>query len=281
MNTSSECISPAVVRMLADCAREQKHERELKAAAQRWPIKLNLRASIIQIAAGLCGLEITVEGKVQKLAGEPPPKPRDKLAAMRAIASFDKLSIDERKADLLENPSGELPRLAQERPHVSPEVATKGMMLLADAPELPPEPPKPPIEQVEHDLAERIADSRWWIPMELRESLVEQAAGLLGISVCGDGTVEPITFTEEAPAPKRRVKLAALRIFVRFDRLSIEHRRVEQIYERPKPKAHQRIDPEILAQIHDMVQEDIRRQAEIAASSEGRREPDNGYAAPA
>jgi hypothetical protein len=264
MNAATESISPAVARMVADQEKEYALERETKAAAQRWPIPLKLRSYIIGIATRLCGLETTEDGKVQKITSEPPPKSRDKLAAMRVIASYDKLSIDERKADLLENPTGELPRLAPERPHVSPEVATKGMMMLADAPVLPPEPPKAPIEQAEIDLAERIIDSRWVISMELRQALVVGAAELIGAAVSDDGSIEPIAFTEENPAPKRRVMLASLRILARFDRLSIEHRRVERLYERPRRDSRPRIDPEILAAIHDLVQEDIRRQAEQA-----------------
>jgi hypothetical protein len=262
MSTSTESMSPAVARLVADQEKAYQHERETKASAQRWPIPLKLRSYIIGIATRLCGLETTEDGKVQKITAEPPPKPRDKLAAMRIIASLDKLSIDERKADLLENPTGELPRLAPERPHVSPDVATKCMLMLADAPELPPEPPKSPKEQAAIDLAERIFDSRWAISMELRQALVVGAAELIGAAVSNDGSVEPIAFTEENPAPKRRVMLASLRILARFDRLSIEHRRVEQLYERPRRDSRPRIDPEILAAIHDMIQEDIRRQAE-------------------
>ena len=261
------------MHMLDDLTAEQQRERQIKAAAQRWPIPLDLRTHIIGVATRLCGLETTADGTVQKITSEPQPKPRVKLAAMRVMASYDKLSLDERKADLLENPTGELPRFAPERPHISPEVATKGMMMLVDAPELPPEPRKSPIEQAESDLAERIADGRWIISMELRGGLIGQAAELLGVSVCADGTIEPIGFSEENPAPKRRVMLGALRILARFDRLSIEHRRVEQLYEPPKRNARPRIDPEILAAIHEMIQEDIRKQAERASSGQTDVEP--------
>ena len=83
-------------------------EREAEMMAQRWPISLEMRAQIIKSALALAGLEMTGPDTVRPIAGPKPPR-RIRLAAMRILAGYDRLSIQERKVDLLEHPSGESP----------------------------------------------------------------------------------------------------------------------------------------------------------------------------
>src|ERR1700730_2322145 len=95
----------AATRARQRAQREEQVRRDLEARVlnQRWPISRNLRSSGISVALRLCGLRITDDGQVQKTAETPEP-PRVQLAALRLLASYDKLSIDQRKLDLRQYP---------------------------------------------------------------------------------------------------------------------------------------------------------------------------------
>jgi hypothetical protein len=103
--------------------------------------------------------------------------------------------------------------------------------------------------------------------MDVRGAIIETAANLCGLAITDLGKIEPIPVTEENPAPKRRIKLGALRVLARFDRLSLEHRRANLIAVRLKRKQRPEpvrpdIDPEIAAKMEALVAEDLARQRE-------------------
>jgi hypothetical protein len=229
---------------------------------------LGLRGHLIEIALRRCGLETTAEGKVQPIEGEPPPKPRDKLAAMRIIATYDKLSIEEREIDLLEYPMGERPvPPVPDRHPLSFEALTKVLDFAIEKGPAPPGPssePEPQIDpekQAEIAIETRVLDARWPISTAIRAALIEQAARLCGLSITGAGTIERSPVTEENPRQETRIVLAALRVFAKFDRLSIQHRRIEFLMKPPKhprdelPEPH----PEVLKLFRELKEEEARK----------------------
>ena len=263
--TSDHSASPTPPPVRADDETRARHEREAQSPTQRWPVPQSLRAGLLKVALSICGLKTTADGQVEKTDEDPRPAPRDKLATMRMIASYDKLSIDERKLDLRENPSGEkpVPKRVDDR-HVSSATVSKCLSLLIKADSLPRK-PKPPVEpefEEAIELESSMLDARWPLSMAIRSALVAEAATPCGLSITGQGTVEPIPVTDETPAPRRRIVLAALRVFARFDRLSIEHRRVEWRRKQYLAKHPRDNDPdpypEISAEIHALMEEDDR-----------------------
>jgi len=226
-----------IARMIADQKQRAQEYAEDAAVAQRWPMPFELRGHVIGVALELCGLKTTREGTVERTEGKTRPTPREKLAAMRVIAGYDKVSLEERRAELRDNPTGENPvKFRYERPEISEEIGTQALMFMIAAGEAkrnsPPPPPPPPIdpqEQAMSDVVDRVRDARWPISMEIRYALVTLAAELCGLAISVEGKVERIEPTDEAPGEPPRIKLAALRILMRFDRLSIEHRRVERL----------------------------------------------------
>ena len=273
----------AAFRARKRAEREEKvqHELETRVLNHRWPISSGLRSELITAALRLCGLKISDDGQVQP-TGEAPEPPRVRLAALRVLASYDKLSIDQRKLDLRQYPpTGEKPLPAEceeRRVELSPEVATEIMKIGCEAP-LPgkygpgsarrsavgPEPPP------ERNLRAELVDTRWPIPLNVRAALIETAAGLCGLS--STGAVEETETTEDSPQAKR-IMLGALRVFARFDRLSLEHRRVELRYRQPaSERKGPQFDAATWARIEALIEREERRQIEqeLAAEEEAAR----------
>jgi hypothetical protein len=243
--TSVDPVSPAVAEFMAKREQATKQKLETEALAQRWPLPADARAQLIKKALGLCGLEMTGEGQVQTIPGKLPPTPRVRLGAMRALASFDRLSIQHRKLDLLENPSGEEPVRSKVEPFpVTPELASKVLEILDSAPP----PPVPTVVQpvdswkkkADLELAHRAIRQRWPISMAVRGQIIVAAFVLCGLAVTTEGQIVEIEPTDDTPPPKPRIVLAALRVLAALDRLSIEERRVEL---RVKPPKNRRPDP--------------------------------------
>jgi hypothetical protein len=265
--------SSAVARMLADRKQRAREQAEAAAVAQRWPIPLELRDHIIGCALEICGLEAKPDGSVQRIEGQPRPAPREKLAAMRVIASYDKISLEERKADLRDNPTDEPPpQPVPDMGEIPHEVATECLMILINEPDAKlkspsPPPPKPRIDpgkQAMLDVVRRVREARWPISMEIRCALTTTAANLCGLAISPEGKVERIKPTAEAPAEPARIRLAALRVIARFDRLSIEHRRVERLRKPPKhgpPNRHE-VDNETAVRFYNLIEEHRRKHAE-------------------
>jgi hypothetical protein len=262
-------VSPELARLHAEAETQARKKAEAKARAQRWAIPLALRGPIIKVALGLCGIETDHEGHVKRTNEDPPPKPREKLAAMRVLATYDKISIDERKLELTEKAAGiGCDRPNVEMPKISPDVATECLMLLIDAPPRPkPKPAPPPENQAELEMAAGLLNARWPLSVDVRGAIIETAANLCGLAITDEATIELIPVTDETPAPKPRFKLGALRVLARFDRLSLEHRRGRLLAvrlrrkQRPEP-VRPDIDPETAAKFMALIEEDLRRQRE-------------------
>ena len=268
MMSTMNSVSPAVARLFASQAKAAKQELEAEALAQRWPMSLDVRSLVIKTALGLCGLKVTEDGAVKPIEGEL-PKPRIRLGAMRVLASYDRLSLQQRKADLVENPTDEEPVRPLIEPYdMSPEVATEILKLIPNA---PPDAaaPKPTViepngkwrKRADLELARRAFRQRWQLSMAVRGQIIVSALCLCGFAVKTDGQIEPITPTDDAPPPKHRIVLAALRVLAAYDRLSIEERRIEL---RVKPSQSNRanrpdVDPEIAAKIYELIESDSKR----------------------
>jgi hypothetical protein len=234
-------------------------QRQAEMMDQRWPMSLEMRAQIIKMALALAGLEQTGTDTVRPIKG-PKPKPRIRLAAMRLLASYDRLSIQERKIDLLENPSGERPVPKDDDPprEISGEVAEKCLVLLNQATFRPQaEPPQPPKPKPKPVIPPRPIRQRWPLTQAIREQLIREAFALCGFRVTPWGGVEPIVAPEGTPKRSSKIVLAALRILAAFDRLALEERRVELRFQPPEPREVCSIDPEVAAKIHALFEADL------------------------
>jgi hypothetical protein len=260
--TSVDPVSPAVAEFMAKRELATKQKLETEALAQRWPMSPEVRSQVIKTALGLCGLEMSGEGQVKPAQGATPPKERIRLGAMRVMASFDRLSIQQRKLELLENPSGEEPvRKVDDMFEVSPELADKILEIVESAPP----PPEPTVVQpvdswkkkADLELARRALRQRWPISMAVRGQIIVAALSLCGFAVRSDGQVEPIAPIDDTPPPppKPRIVLAALRVLAALDRLSIEERRVELRAKLPKNSRPDRpqLHPDVAAKIYELI----------------------------
>jgi hypothetical protein len=266
-------------RQRAQREQQVRHELEARVLNQRWPISRGLRSGLITVALRLCGLKISDDGQVTR-TGETPEPPRVQLAALRLLASYDKLSIDQRKLDLKQYPpTGVKPIPESQEPprQIPPDIATECLMLGIESYKPPPKPapgakPEPPPER---NLTAELADTRWPICLGVRAALIETAAGLCGLSTAADGTVEEAPVADDSPQAKRIV-VGALRVIARFDRLSLEHRRVELRYRPPAvdPRRPQ-LTPKVVARLQELMDDCDRRQLEqeLAAEEAARAAP--------
>ena len=182
------------------------------------------------------------------------------------------VSIEHSKKDLLECRLSAASDVDTDEPEmrvVSPEVASECLLLLSEAHQKMPAsafPPAPPItfpwrRKPRRRRITRRCSQRWPLCKPVRDQVIATALSLCGLKVTPGGEVEPIDASKDAPKPRRRTALSALRVLVEFDRLSVEDRKVElklKQYEVPEPKGPQ-IDPEVLAKIHSLIEEDDRR----------------------
>ena len=253
----------AMMTFPEDDATDDRQEREAEAMAQRWPISLQMRSQIIKTALELAGLEMTGPNTVRPIEGAARPKLRIRLAAMRILASYDRLSLQERKVDLLEHPSGEkpVPKVEDTR-EMSAAVAEECLVLLYAAKTRPaPEPPPPVVAKPKPVPAPKVIRQRWPIAPAVRGQIITEAFSLCGFAVTPGGQVEPIAPTDEAPQQNPRIVLAALRILASYDRISIEERRVELRFKPAEPEEvfESWIDPETEARIHELMDADDAR----------------------
>src|SRR5205823_1056930 len=100
-----------------------------------------VRAQIIEQALGLAGVEKSDDGSFIPTQGKPKQPLRIRLAAMRILAGYDRLSVQPRKVDLLENPTGETP-VPQEDVLDPREVSSEAARRAAGPQPGPPPPPR-------------------------------------------------------------------------------------------------------------------------------------------
>src|SRR5438105_641019 len=80
---------------------QQDPQPEPEEPPQRWVISRPVRTGLINIALDIAGLEQAADGTYVPAQGKPRKSPRTRLAAMRILASFDRLSLQARKVELL------------------------------------------------------------------------------------------------------------------------------------------------------------------------------------
>ena len=266
--TFSDSASPDTP-FLGDGATDDTQERDAEVPPQRWPLSSEVRSALVESALELAGLKSSASGTAVPLEAKPKLTPRIRLAAMRLIASFDRLSIQERKLDLLENPSGEKPKPPYvETREVSSEVATECQSLLAEsdailraqrAAGIPVIPWK---RTTDRELASELLRQRWPISKAIRSQIIVEVLSLCGFAVTPLGKVESTTLTDDMPRPSPRTVLAAMRILAAFDRLSLEERWVELRFKRaesPDDDFYPNVVPEIAVRIHELIENDNRR----------------------
>ena len=265
-NKSADSVSPAIARFMASQATRAQEQREAEALAQRWPMSLDVRGLVITKALELCGLEVKSDGAVKKIEGVPLQKPRIRLGAMRVIASYDRLSLQQRKHELRARLGEDEPVLPViEPPKVSPEVATEALMLLVNMPGAPVfGASKPGMIQPDGrwqrkaslDIARRAFRERWPISTAMRGQIILAALCLCGCAVTCEGEVTPTPpGDDDAPARPRTV-LAALRVLAAYDRLSIEEQRIDLRVKQSKFKRTNGsdVDPETAVKLYEFLQ---------------------------
>jgi hypothetical protein len=277
---SVDSLSPAILRALATREQDAENERDAQARSERWPMSLDIRNVVVELALELSGLEVNPEGAVTRMVPteeKPRPKPRTRLAAMRIIASCDKLSLEQRKIDLVENPSSEdddtiIPGDILNSLKTTSEVIDEVKDLMQNQPK---ELRKVTMETGrgrEPIAIPRKPHSRWPITRGMRCAIIEQSLELCGYSITGAGKLARIPVTDETPKPKQRIMLGAMRILTQFDRLSIVELKLKQRVRRYNAKRRfQRRKNEVpgmtwemLGTICEMVEEDARKRAEVA-----------------
>ena len=275
---SVDSLPPAVKRVLARREHHAEIEHEDAALDQRWPISVDVRSVVVNLALEMSGLVVDPEGTVSPMEPtdkNPRPKPRTRLAAMRILATCDKLALEQRKIELAQDPSsidddGTLtPGQILNSMPMSKEIAGEILIMLGNLP-LPSEAPevyagvgREPV------VIPQLSRDRWPITRAMRCAVVESALELCGYSISGPGRVAPIPVTDETPKPKQRIVLGAMRILTRFDRLSIMEQRVRHRYERLRSKRRNQMRKgdapgvtwEFLAKVCEMVEEDARQRA--------------------
>src|SRR5947209_4741916 len=87
----------------------ERQALEAEALDQRYPIPLHVRALIVEKTLEYAGLQKSNDGDLMPSAAPRKHSARTRLSAMRLLASFDRLSLQHRKLDLLEYPMGEKP----------------------------------------------------------------------------------------------------------------------------------------------------------------------------
>jgi hypothetical protein len=242
-------------------------------------MSVDVRGLVVNLALEMTGLAVSAEGAVTPMVPTketPRPKPRERLAAMRILATCDKLALEQRKIDLVDNPSSEeddtiTPGEVLHSLKMTSKVGDQVMdLILKEAPRpLPPRgsPPGPGREPI---VIRRKPRDRWPITNAMRCAVIESALGLCGYAIRSDGKLAPIPVTDEAPKPKKRILLGAMRILTRFDRLSIMEQRMKQrsLRFRSKHRFRSRANEapgvtwEMLGRICEMVEEDEKRRAE-------------------
>jgi hypothetical protein len=205
----------------------------------RWPMPLEVREHIVQTALGLTGLVMTPDGKVERLPGPLPP-PRIRTSAMRILASLDRISLQQNKVELLERKMNTSKPVEPKWPEgVDREVVRAAVRQAIDehdaereaALKTPGSPEAIAWEKKKSDLR-RAAEAkkfrqRWPISPEVRGQIIATALCLCGFAVDGDGAITPLERDADTPGPNLRTVLAALRVLVAYDRLSLEERQVD------------------------------------------------------
>ena len=270
--------SPALGRELERRALKFQEEREEAARSQRWGLSFDIQGFLVTEALELSGLKMNPEGDVepiQSTENRPLHPPRVRLAAMRIIASCDKLVLEQRQIELqddLNAHSDEVltPGYVLETLEMSEPMVWKTMELLApyeppepfidghpaswkpdgpaaeepqSVPEPEPDPEPEPEAQPVEELPPTVVLShegrdRWPITKGVRSGVIRATLGVYGQAVSSDGKLSPLLSPDGTPQPKpkRRTRLGALWLLTCFDRLSLIDMKLTCQVERQKWK---------------------------------------------
>jgi hypothetical protein len=241
-----------------DPKRTARLQREL------YPLPPDIRAHLVQATLAICGLEIQEDGQVTAIpptAGQRKTSVRDKLAAMRILASFERNVLVQQRFDLAMEERGlqeDVP-VVDNLPPITSEIADKALILIQEetdkkqeAQALQPEPDwrQPPTPTEPED-----DEARWPITTPVREAIIRLALSFCGLQATPEGTAEP---SGQRPA-KPRIVLGAMRVLARLDLLALQQKRVRYLGATRKLRESRRhqfvMDPEIArkanALIHD------------------------------
>ena len=239
-------------------------ELAAKLKQELWPSVPDLRPHLVKVALDICGLQVQEDGQVTNISpaeGKRKVNPRNKLAAMRIVASFDRIALEQQRVEKAMEAQGieeEVP-VVDVLPPITPEIADQAMILIEEeskkkkaAQALEPGPDwREPIapEPVEEER-------RWPITKPMREAIQASALDLCGLKVTPEGAVES---TGQTPS-KPRIVLGALRVMAMFDLLAVQQKRVKYLGATLKLREKRRhkfvMDQEIARKVHAFIHDE-------------------------
>ena len=250
-----------------EMATDEKTDPELAARLEQelWPTSPDLRPHLVQVALGIAGLETQENGQVTKIQaaqGKGRVNQRNKLAAMRILASFDRNALEQQRVELAMEAQGveETVPVVDVLPPLTPEIADQALIMIEEeskkkkaAQALEPEPDwrqpitPPPAEE---------DDPRWPITKLIREAILLTALDLCGFKPTPEGTFAP---SGRKPA-KPRIVLGAMRVLASLDLLAIQQKRVKYLGVTRQLREQRRhkfvMDPEIERKVNAFIHDE-------------------------
>jgi hypothetical protein len=248
----------------------KKTDSDLAAEYQSefWPLGPQIRAHLVKAALSICGLEVQEDGRVTNIPqkeGASPLRSRNTLSAMRILAEFDRNALELQRVDLaIEGRNRPPENNAEPRdglPPITDEIANNALIMIHDLTEekkaakaLEPEPPPSWLRPTQPEPED--VDPRWPITTAMRKAIMASALDLCGFRVTPEGAVEPTG----QPPEKPRIVLGAMRVLARFDRLAIQHKRIQFLGVSDKLQEKRRhmfvMDPEIARKVNAFLHEE-------------------------
>jgi hypothetical protein len=104
-----------------------------------WPLSQTIRTHLVQVALGMCGLEVQADGQVTPIMpaeGKPPIKSRHKLSAMRLLARFDHNALELKRVEVAMEERGIEEKLDVHPddglPPINEEIAEQALILIQE-----------------------------------------------------------------------------------------------------------------------------------------------------
>lgn len=199
--------------------------------ADRWPFSSMVRDAIVGVTLKQVGLDI--DGTPLKLPdGSLAPKlpSRERVAAIKLLTTLDKNMLDAKRFYLAsgcepydaEKAQDDLFKSLINAPDVYPEAIS-----IFNENRLPPI--TSAVERVkkeDRERAEALLNEHWPISYEARLGVISATLEICGFAVGDNGEILPTLEIEHQPCS--RTRMAALRLFGIFDRLSMQFRRVDK-----------------------------------------------------
>ena len=237
----------------SDPKRLARLQREL------YPLPPEIRAQLVQVTLDICGLKVEDDGQVTPIPhaqGRRKTSARDKLSAMRILASLERNVLEEQRVERAMEAQGieeRIPAVDDHLPPITEEIAEQALILIQEETDKKKEAealePEPDWRQPIAPEPEEDDEPRWPITPPIREAIIKLALALCGLSTTPEGTAEP---SGEIPAPtpvKPRIALGAVRVLARLDLLAIQQKRVKYLGVTQKLREKRRhkfvMDPEI------------------------------------